>query len=1124
MHDDRLPQTRQEATPVHVFEDRSGRRRVAVRLVFLIGLLAVLGLAFDFALRMKDLPAHSGGDAALTALHASAAEAVELGTDRTILFTDGPSRHACSGPHAPAATPDRTVAAFLPALDRAASSSPALACAAVDLVLAETYQLDLATASVARVAPTPGPEAVGPDAKVFEVIGLRGGASSDALDRMLGSSSDQWQVRFDLNRHVDRGAVDGICLDLSNAPATDPMLLTATIRAWRDWFDLPFCVIGGIDARFVEDPWLIQAVDLVVLKAFAEPDRPTMPLASSDWVAENIARVTGLVPADKLVIAPGGFGYAWQSSRAAPRRLTYAETMSLMATTESSAVLNEELGTFRMRFVDDARRLNDVWLLDAATFYNQLSRLDPRQAVAIWPLGYEDPAVWSLLDPEMTVEAAEELLNRPVHLDHILQMDGRGPFLIDFEPAITGQRIVTRTGPERRTLAAAYEIPPRPNMAILGGAQAEESLYLTFEGLPRKAESQALLRTLSEAGIAATFFVDGTTILANPGLVEELRRAGHDIGILQPAPRRFDPAEISALVDNGTLHLLARETGTQTIFYRNQLDSRQGLPRHEQIETAARLLDRGQLVVFSGITAPYGRFEPAGFITRIRDEAALGSSGVITFELGPWNAANVVELLPSILVGLRSEGFGFRALHEGAGLAPEQAMPLVSEASPWRDGIVFGSLRFWLFGLTALFLGLVVFAGIRSLIYLGLAIWRGSRKGFDPEFTPPVTVIVPAFNEELVIERCIGSLLESDYPNLRIVIVDDGSTDQTYTRALTAFGSDDRVILLHQQNQGKWRAANHGLSVITTPYFIIADADSLFFPDTIGLLMQPFKEEKVGAVAGLVEVGNRENFITACQTLEYLVSQHIMRRAYEVFEGILVVPGAVGAWRTEAVMAADGFSGETITEDADLTVAVHRAGYRVRFQEQARAVTEAPATVRAFMRQRLRWTFGMFEVSWKHRGAIAERRTVGISIVDAIWFGLVSSLLSPLVDLLLIILLVKSAMILASGEGMSWSGLPVIVFVSYFILTGLDMLNTVVALRYERRFDWKLLALVPVLRFGYRQLLYVSTINAIWHALIGQMAGWNKLDRTGGVFRKHSAGTGWPAGAGSAPKRMEPAE
>jgi|GEM_PF-5514571 len=133
-----------------------------------------------------------------------------------------------------------------------------------------------------------------------------------------------------------------------------------------------------------------------------------------------------------------------------------------------------------------------------------------------------------------------------------------------------------------------------------------------------------------------------------------------------------------------------------------------------------------------------------------------------------------------------------------------------------------------------------------------------------------------------------------------------------------------------------------------------------------------------------------------------------MRRAYEVFDGIIVVPGAMGAWRVEAVKKAGLVSGDTITEDADLTIAVHRAGYSIRYQEDAKSHTEAPDTISGFLRQRFRWTFGMFQASWKHKRSILERKTVGfISIVDAIWYQLITSVIYPFFDIYLIVFLLR---------------------------------------------------------------------------------------------------------------------
>ena len=631
-------------------------------------------------------------------------------------------------------------------------------------------------------------------------------------------------------------------------------------------------------------------------------------------------------------------------------------------------------------------------------------------------------------------------------------------------------------------------------------------LSLTFDGLPPREELPELLTLLERSGVEATFFVDGPAMLERGDALRPLTESGHIIGMLhsQPEPRLTSIIFGPRLIDNATQLMIVRETGTRTLIARARPGD--SLPLSpESLAAHDAQLASGYLPVAAGYVAPHGALDPQDFV-----EGLLGVQGdeVLRFDLRADNASHVISALPEILSQLEAEGARFQPFRLAHDLSRGEAMPLSTVDSKGRDAIAFGMMGFIQFGLTVVFLSMMGIAALRSLTFLALALARGRRTGFDPVFQPHVTVIVPAYNEVAVIERCIVSLLEQDYPNIDVVIVvNDGSTDRTAQVVRENFGDHPRVTLIEQENFGKWSAANYALSIVTTPIFVIADADSLFPQDTVSWLVQQFKDERVGAVSGLVEVGNYENLLSDFQRIEYIVSQNVMRRAYETFEGILVVPGAVGAWRTEAVRRAHEFSGDTLTEDADLTVAVHRAGYRVRFQEQARSVTEAPSTVRGFLRQRLRWTFGMLQAAWKHRGAITEGRSVGlISIVDSIAFGLASSILSPLVDLLLLIILVQGVITLASGAEMSLAGFPTVVLLSYLFLIILDLLNTLAAFRFERRFDLKLLLLVPLLRFGYRQLLYYSTLRAIWHAITGRMAAWNKLERTAAAFANSSRG------------------
>ena len=349
-----------------------------------------------------------------------------------------------------------------------------------------------------------------------------------------------------------------------------------------------------------------------------------------------------------------------------------------------------------------------------------------------------------------------------------------------------------------------------------------------------------------------------------------------------------------------------------------------------------------------------------------------------------------------------------------------------------------------------------------------------------------------------MIRRTVESALNVDYPGLRIIVVDDGSSDETRGVILKHFAAEPRVRLITQSNGGKWAALDHAISKVETEYMAILDADSLVDPMALRHIVQPFKDPRIGGVAGTVEIGNRGNLLTTFQTLEYMYTQQVMRRAYEVFDGIIVVPGAMGAWRVEAVRQSGLVSGDTITEDADLTIAVHRAGYKIHYQEDAKSFTEAPITVRAFMRQRLRWTFGMFQVSWKHKRSILERKSVGfISIVDAIWYQLMTSIIYPFIDLYLLIILGRVLFALLTPASMADVQVPMQLSGAYLIIVFFDFMNILTAMIFARRFEWKFLLIAPLTRIGYRQMLYIASIWAVLSAIFGRIAQWNKLERMG---------------------------
>lgn len=1080
-----------DVRPVPVFEARSGRRRIVVSLLLSMFLALCLGVGLSLAWRVYSLPSLGrppvgtelmipGGPAALARSRQPSMWAFAVGPDQP---SCQPENIWKSGPKAGV----RPIVAYVEANDSGGLAAVARHCDQIDLVLAQNYELADATGSI-RLLREQALTATG--VTTVPVVQIGADLSATEVEDLLEDESALESLSARLNL-LEEGEHPGLCLDLSDRTELS-VRSVSTALGHLDQGGLR-CVIGSADAELWEDRAFVESLDLAVIAGFRTPSGPAEPAASTEWFVGTLARAQSLIPTDKLVVALGTTGHAWRSGQPGLRRISYVEGMTEAADHAATAIFVPRAGATRLRYVDDFGALTEAWLPDAAGIQNQLTRLGPGVGVAVWPVGSEDPAVWGLLDAN---QAAASVLAAPIRLDHAVELVGTGSFVSASSPSSIGQREVEMDVEGRDVVAASYATLPRAGRLIRSGEGDDSRISLSFDGLPAEDRWPDLARVLADAGVEATFVVRAGDLLTRGDVAAALIASGHVLG-LQDNPVAERMPAVEQVTDNLRQLLAANRTGLRPRFVEVGAEK----AWDSLAARSSRLIEEGYIPIIPAATlTPEDLGDPAKIAERISD-GGKNLSGRVAIETGPFGWDQVIAALPRLLADLSEQGYEFTSLRSEANLELMQAMPPALETLSPASSAAFAIAAVVSGGLSTLLLWFLLVSAVRSAGYLVLALIRRPRNEFDPAWQPPATVIVPAFNEDKVIRSCLNSILASDYPNLVVVVVDDGSTDLTSQVVASAFAQDPRVKLVRQRNRGKWAATNAGLAITETPIFMIADADSVFLPDTIGWLVQQFKDPRVGAVAGLVEVGNRTGLLESCQLLEYIVSQSVLRRAQEVFDGILVVPGAVGAWRMEAVRKAGLFTGDTVTEDADLTIAVHRAGYTVRFQEQARSITEVPTTVRSFMRQRLRWTFGMFQASWKHRAAITEGRAVGyLSIVDAIWFSLLSGLLAPIVDLLLLGLIVQGLWALASdGVAAVWS-LPVGLLIAYFALTVIDVLNTLVAFRFEKRLDWKLLALVPVVRFGYRQLLYISTIRALVRALTGTATGWNKLDRTGAIL------------------------
>ncbi len=368
-----------------------------------------------------------------------------------------------------------------------------------------------------------------------------------------------------------------------------------------------------------------------------------------------------------------------------------------------------------------------------------------------------------------------------------------------------------------------------------------------------------------------------------------------------------------------------------------------------------------------------------------------------------------------------------------------------------------------------------------------------------------MAAIVPAYNEQTVITKTIDSLLASDYPHLEVIVVDDGSSDTTYETVEQHFKSVKQVKNFRKNNEGKSAAINFGLKQTTAEIVVIIDADTIIHHRAVSRLVRHFANPVVGAVAGNAKVGNRVNLLTKLQAIEYITSQNLERRAFSVFNCIRVVAGAIGAWRRDLLINTGGFTDDTLAEDTDMTLRILRMNYRVDYDAEAIAYTEAPQTIASFMKQRFRWMHGTFQAVWKHMDTLFRTSSgmIGIIVVpDVLFFQVIFPLFAPLMDFFLVYNIGYTIYTIL-GHPTSYSLLPLQQALFYYgIFLFFDYASAVLSFAVERKENYKLLMMVLLQRFVYRQLLYIAAIKSTLAAIKGREVRWNKLERFGSVPHK----------------------
>lgn len=290
-----------------------------------------------------------------------------------------------------------------------------------------------------------------------------------------------------------------------------------------------------------------------------------------------------------------------------------------------------------------------------------------------------------------------------------------------------------------------------------------------------------------------------------------------------------------------------------------------------------------------------------------------------------------------------------------------------------------------------------------SWVFLSLA-YNLKGKVEPMELFPLISLIVPAFNEGVTIKKSIQSLIDLDYPNYEVIVVDDGSSDKTLeiAREFESF----QVKVIHQQNQGKANALNNGIRNSNGEIVVTVDADTQLKKDSLKKISARFSRNKrVGAVAGNVKVIPEKSILNVVQGTEYTVGINLIRKAQSVLGCVMIVPGPIAALRREAIEQAGLFSSDTFAEDFDITMKILEKGYEVEYEDEAISYTDAPKNLEDFMKQRRRWYRGMLQVLDKYRNLYFSTKhgLFGMFGVPNLWFDAISPFFNTALILLALV-------------------------------------------------------------------------------------------------------------------------
>lgn len=941
----------------------------------------------------------------------------------------------------------------------------------------------------------------------------------DVVHRILHNPAKKARLINDIARFLQANSFHGVNIDFEDlVEETNEPLANFQKELYEVLHSKGLMVTQDV-ACFNEDydyPALASYNDYLFLMAYDEFSTNTRPgpVSSQKWIEAAVDHIAREVPSQKIVLCIAGYGYDWpQSGNAAT--VTYQEALSIARERKSGIDFDNNTYNITYTYNDDNNIPHTVFATDAATNFNTLRFATEYglAGTALWRLGSEDSRLWDFYDKSMTKSALRTFdfreFNKVESSDDVDYI-GEGEVLDVVATPRPGH--ITPEVDTSEMLISEQRYDSLPSMYVVQkwGKPVGKKMVLTFDDGPDPVYTRQILDTLAKYKVPAAFFLVGIEAENNIPLVKRIFKEGHEIGnhtFTHPNMARVSESRAFLEMD-ATRLLLECITGRSTILFRAPYNADSEPETIEELIPVALSRTRNYLTIGESIDPNdwEAALDPTlnadtifNRIVRLEDK---GNVILLHDAGGPREAT--VEALPRIIRYFRSKGYTFTTIADLLGKKRDELMPPVPKGSGYN--IIqsnFLLVQAGYYGSHILFTLFIVFLVVSTIRLLMIGILATLQKRKERAAAklplqaataqPLVSIIVPAYNEEVNAVSSLQKLLACDYPLFEIIFVDDGSKDSTYDKVSKAFEGNDKIKVFTKPNGGKASALNYGIGQSHADFVVCIDADTQLRPDAVKLLMKHFQQPVgagqplVGAVAGTVKVGNEVNMLTRWQSIEYITSQNFDRKAFAYINAITVVPGAVGAFRKDALIMAGGFTTDTLAEDCDITIRILKCGYIVTNESKAFAYTEAPETLKQFMKQRFRWSFGVMQTVWKNKDATFNIRYKALGWVafpDILLFKYVIPFFTPMADFFMFTGLFS--------DNRSRIGQY------YLLFTIIDAAIALLAFALEKEKPWKLIWLIPQ-RLVYRWLLMVVLFRSLLRAVKGELQHWGVLKRTGNV-------------------------